>query len=300
MTEFLLCILVTTCIGAGFKLFGQYGIGTFNAIVINYAVCLILGTLIDPQAHLPFSWATLQKPWFKFDLILGLLFIGGFYLTAISIQKTGITLTTLMQRMSIVLTVSFAVWIFHEHFGWLEAIGLLLAIAAILAINQKGKDPSKTRTTAFPPILLAVLLIAATIEILLLYVEKSGVTGNDQMAFTTHGFGCAAVFGLLTLLWTAWRQTYALPIKDVMAGVLLGLPNYFSIYLLLSMLNHGWKGSVMYPMVNLSVLLLSTGVAVLIFKEKLNRLNWVGILLASMAILIIAFAHNYPDWKISF
>lgn len=300
MTEFLLCILVTTCIGAGFKLFGQYGIGTFNAIVINYVVCLILGTLIDPQAHLPFSSTTLEKPWFKYDVLLGFLFIGGFYLTAIAIQKTGITLTTLMQRMSIVLTVTFAVWIFHEHFGWLEALGLLLAIAAILAINQKGKGPAKTRHPSFPPILLAVLLIAATIEILLLYVEKSGVTGNDQMAFTTHGFGCAAVFGVLSLIWTAMRQPYTLPLRDVAAGFLLGLPNYFSIYLLLSMLNHGWKGSVMYPMVNLSVLLLSTGVAVIVFKEKLNRLNWIGIFLASMAILIIAFAHNYPDWKIHF
>lgn len=300
MIEFLVCILVTTCIGAGFKLFSRYGIGTFNAIVVNYLICLILGTLIDPKASLPFSLDTLHKPWFKYDVILGVLFIGGFYLTAIAIQKTGITLTTLMQRMSIVLTVSFAVLMFHEHFGWLEASGLVLAILAILAINQKETIGAKRKAGLFPPILLAVLVIAATIEILLLYVEKSGVTGNDQMAFTTHGFGCAAVFGLISLIWTSLRQKHAFPLKDALAGILLGLPNYFSIYLLLSMLNQGWKGSVMYPMVNLSVLLLSTGVAVIAFREKLNRVNWLGIVLASMAILIIAFAHNYPDWKISF
>ena len=80
--------------------------------------------------------------------------------------------------------------------------------------------------------------------------------------------------------------------RDVIAGILLGIPNFFSIFLLLKMLNQGWNGSLMYPLVNVSVLLLSTMVAVIAFREKLNRLNWIGIGLASAAILIIAYAHT--------
>ena len=66
----------------------------------------------------------------------------------------------------------------------------------------------------------------------------------------------------------------------------------FSIFLLLKMLNQGWNGSLMYPMVNVTVLLLSTIVAVIAFHEKLNRINWIGIGLASASILTIAYAHN--------
>ena len=66
--EFLWCITVTTCIGIGFKLFGRFNINTFNAIVINYTVCLILGTLIGKESGWPFSGAILQAKWFSFDV----------------------------------------------------------------------------------------------------------------------------------------------------------------------------------------------------------------------------------------
>lgn len=290
--EFLLCITVTTCIGIGFKLFSRFNINIFNAIVINYTVCLILGTLIDTKSGWPFSVSIIQSNWFSFDVILGLMFIVGFNLTAHAIQKAGITLTTLIQRMSLILTVSFTVILFQEKFGWLEFCGLMLALMAIIAINQKTSSISLHRTGPFPFILMAVLVLSAAIEILLYYVEKTGLVGNNQMAFTTHGFGCAAIFGWLSLVWLAINKKLKLTGRDIIAGVLLGIPNFFSIFLLLKMLNQGWNGSLMYPLVNVSVLLLSTMVAVIAFREKLNRLNWIGIGLASAAILIIAYAHT--------
>ena len=85
--EFLWCITVTTCIGIGFKLFSRFKINTLNAIVINYTVCLILGTLIDTESGWPFSRSIIQGRWFALDVVLGLMFIVGFNLTAHSIQK---------------------------------------------------------------------------------------------------------------------------------------------------------------------------------------------------------------------
>jgi drug/metabolite transporter (DMT)-like permease len=293
--EFLWCITVTTCIGIGFKLFSRFKINTFNAIVINYTVCLVLGTLIDPASGWPFSSPIIQSPWFSFDIILGLMFIVGFNLTAKSIQQAGITMTTLIQRMSLILTVSFTVILFKEHFGWLELCGLVLALLAIIAINQKTSSLSFQMSGPFPFILLAVLVISAAIEILLYYVEKTGLVGSDQMAFTTHGFGCAAIFGWVSLIWLWLKKKLKFSRRDVIAGILLGIPNFFSIFLLLKMLNNGWNGSLMYPLVNVSVLLLSTLVAVIAFREKLNRLNWIGIGLASAAILVIAYAHTLSN-----
>jgi drug/metabolite transporter (DMT)-like permease len=290
--EFLWCIVVTTFIGVLFKLFGRYKVNTFNAIVINYTVCLLLGTLIDPDIQWPFSPDMTDAPWFKFDIALGLLFIVGFNLTATSIQKAGITMTTLIQRMSIILTVSFTVILFHEHFGWLECCGLILALLAIVSINQKTPSLTLSLKGPFPVILLAVMVLAATIEILLYYVEKTGVVGRQQLAFTTHGFGVAAVFGWTAVGWMWIRGQFKISGKDVLGGILLGIPNFFSIFLLLKMLNQGWNGSLMYPMVNVTVLLLSTIVAVIAFHEKLNRINWIGIGLASASILTIAYAHN--------
>ncbi len=297
---FFWCILVTTCIGVCFKLFSRFGINTFNAIVINYTVCLIMGSVLNPTPIWPFSISILQSPWFLYDILLGVLFITGFNLTAYAIQKEGITLTTLMQRMSIIITVSFTVILFHERFGWLEGLGLILAILAIVAINQKGTTISFRKTGGFPVILFVVLAFSATIEILLFYVEKTGIVGKDQIAFTTHGFGISAIIGWLIISWNYIKGKNRISGKDIYAGLILGIPNFFSIYLLLVMLNQGWKGSIMYPLINVSVLLLSTLIAVIGFKEKLNRLNWIGIGFATIAILIIAYAHNFDSWKINF
>ncbi len=290
--EFLWCLVVTTSIGVGFKLFSRYKVNTFNAIVINYTVCLVLGTLLDPEVDVPFSKEIIQAEWFLFDALLGLLFITGFNLTAQAIQTSGITLTTLMQRMSLLLTVSFTVLFFKEHFGWLEFSGLLCALLAIVAINQKKSTSLEKSSSPIPIILLAVLAFAASIEILLYYVEKTGIVGHQQMAFTTHGFGIAAVLGWLAMTWLWISGKNNLNGRDVIAGILLGVPNFFSIYLLLKMLNQGWNGSILYPLLNVSVLLLSTFIAIIIFHEKLNKLNWIGIGLATASILLISYSHN--------
>lgn len=292
MIAFVWCILVTTLIGVGFKLFPTYRINTFNAIVINYTVCLALGTFLDPHANMPFSKEVIQSPWFRYDLVMGSLFIVGFNITAIAIQRAGITLTTLIQRMSIILTVTFTVVFFREHFGWLEGLGLLFALGAIVAINLKPQSKDASNKQPFPYILIPVLAISAIIEIMLYYVEKSGLVGSHQVAFTTHGFGVAAIAGWIAIASNAFRRHFRFSHRDVIAGIMLGIPNFFSIYLLLHMLNSGWKGAIMYPMVNVAVLLLSSAVAVILFREKLNYLNWIGIALATLAILVIAYAHQ--------
>lgn len=297
---FVWCLLVTICIGICFKLFGRWKVNTFNAIVINYTVCLFLGFLLDPNGTIPFSIQNIQTPWFKYDLLLGLLFITGFNLTAHAIQKAGITLTTMMQRMSLITTVSFTVIVFHERFGWPAFCGLLLALLAIAAINQTGTSISFHKPGKYTPLLFLVLLLSSAIEIILFYVEKSGLVGEKQMAFTTHGFGCAAILGWLMMGWLWIKRKNSISRRDIYAGILLGIPNYFSIYLMLVMLNQGWKGSIMYPMLNVSVLLLSTIIAVIGFREKLNRLNWIGIGLAALSILTIAYTQNENTWKITF
>lgn len=292
--ELIACIVVTTFIGIAFKLFPRFGVHTFNAIVINYTVCLVLGTLLDPDLAWPFIGEVLRSSWFKFDILLGCLFIIGFNLIGKAIEQSGITVTAMIQRMSLILTVSFTVLLFKEPFGWMEGLGLVLALFAILAIHQKKEAFSLSFKGPFPALLAAVLVLSAALEILLYYVDQTGIVGNRQITFTTHGFGVAAIVGWLVYGANTFQGKLKITRKDVLAGIILGVPNFFSIFLILKMLDAGWKGSIMYPMVNVSVLLLSTFAAVWIFREKLNRLNWIGIGLASASILIIAFAHNLP------
>jgi uncharacterized membrane protein len=76
--------------------------------------------------------------------------------------------------------------------------------------------------------------------------------------------------------------------RHVIAGIVLGIPNFGSIYFILKMLEQGWEGSVFFPINNVGVILLSTAVALIIFKEQLSRLNIIGIVLAILGIVLIS------------
>ena len=50
----------------------------------------------------------------------------------------------------------------------------------------------------------------------------------------------------------------------------------------------GWGSAVVYPVNNVAIVMISALVAVLFFREKLTRLNMIGILVAIAAILLIS------------
>lgn len=292
MIAFLSCVLVTASIGVIFKLFPRWRVDTFNAIVVNYTLCLLLGTWLDPAVRWPFEMAVHQASWIPIAILLSILFIAGFNLAATAVQEVGMTITTLMQKMSILLTVSFALLVHEEKASALKVAGLLLALIAIFLINRPARGSLGNVRRRQLLALILVWLIAAGVEIVIFSAERSGRLGEQQMAFTTHGFGFAGLIGWMIVL---FRLPGGRPLpsrQDILAGLLLGAPNFFSIYLLLYMLNQGWPASLMYPLVNITVLVASALIAVLGFRERLSPANWVGLALAIAAIGLFGWSEN--------
>ena len=69
-------------------------------------------------------------------------------------------------------------------------------------------------------------------------------------------------------------------------GLILGLLNFGATYFLLLAMSH-FESSVLFPTVNMSVVVLSALTGLILFHEKLSRVNWIGIGLAVLAILMI-------------
>jgi uncharacterized membrane protein len=79
--------------------------------------------------------------------------------------------------------------------------------------------------------------------------------------------------------------------KSIIAGVALGIPNYFSIFFILSAIaSFPNKSALVFGINNIGIVLISTILSVLIFKEKLSFGNKVGLVLAIISIAIIAYA----------
>ena len=76
--------------------------------------------------------------------------------------------------------------------------------------------------------------------------------------------------------------------KEVIAGFALGVPNFFSIYFLLMVLSNGMDGSVVFPINNVGILLLTAVLGLLFFSEKFNLRKMIGFSMAVLSIILVA------------
>lgn len=293
MIYLIFSILCSTIISVVFRLFKDYEIDTFQAIIYNYIVCLTVGSLI--MGDLPVKYGFWTLDWFPYAAVLGGIFISAFILIAKSIEHYGISITSVVQRMSLILTVSFAIFFFQESLSLFKIIGIICALGAVVLASFKkeerklsdGNKPNKW-LILLP---ISVLLSSGLIECVLQYVEGVVLKGSvGGLQFTTVLFGTAASIGTIILIFSLLTGRMVFKIKNLIAGIALGIPNFGSIYFLLAMLGVGWERSVIFPINNVAVILFSVFVALLFFKEKLSKLNWVGIILAIAAIVLIAYA----------
>jgi len=81
--------------------------------------------------------------------------------------------------------------------------------------------------------------------------------------------------------------------KSLLFGLVLGIPNYFSIYILLKALEgSGLESSIVFPINNMGVVLVSTLISLIWFGEKLSIKNYIGVAISILAISLIAFSNG--------
>ncbi|HMS99464.1 MAG TPA: EamA family transporter, partial [Saprospiraceae bacterium] len=115
---------------------------------------------------------------------------------------------------------------------------------------------------------------------------------TDTICCTASLFFFAGLSGLLFVLFQDLKTGSSWKKKDIIAGICLGIPNFFSIYLIVVLLSDGWQGSILFPMLNVAIILITTLVGLFVFKEDFNRNRKAGIVLAILAIILLSM-----PWK---
>ena len=95
-------------------------------------------------------------------------------------------------------------------------------------------------------------------------------------------------FGILHLLFKTIKDQQKIYGKSILAGIILGVPNYFSMfYLIKALQNKNLESATIFTLINIGVILLTTLFSILFFKEKLKHQNYIGILLAIIAVFLV-------------
>jgi len=108
---------------------------------------------------------------------------------------------------------------------------------------------------------------------------------------SAFGFLIAGFIGLLVLIWQFISRSARIKGKNILAGLILGIPNYFSIYLLLQAYDViDYTNSSIVAIVNVSVVVLSALFGFMIFKEDFSVKKAIGLIASLMAIISLYFA----------
>ncbi|WP_373517679.1 EamA family transporter [Pricia sp.] len=281
-----LSILSSSFIFVVFKLFTRYKVETLFAIVVNYVVACSVGLFFYKGDVSLFEIP--KKPWFLGTVALGLLFILVFNLMAATAQRLGVSVASVATKMSLAIPVLFGVAVYHEVLGPLKIIGILLALVAVYFASAKDKAISVRKASLLLP--LSVFLGSGIIDTSIKYIQEFHVKEDDYPIFSATVFAAAAVTGIVFIGIKSLKKPIKISIRNVLGGIALGVPNYFSIYFLLKALQHDSLNSAsVFTINNVAIVMFSTLLGIVLFKEHISVKNWTGIGLAVVSIVLVAF-----------
>jgi drug/metabolite transporter (DMT)-like permease len=277
-------VLFNVVVSAILKLFPRYNINSLQAIVVNYCVCVVTGSVFT--GNIPFNATTLNAPWLPWALLMGIAFIAIFNLTAHCTKVDGMTTTVIASKLSLVIPVVFSTLLYHEGSGIAKIMGIALAFPAVY-LSTKITDKTGKALSLFWPALL--FLFSGGLDTLVNYVQATFLHTRDaQAAATIICFATAGSTGVILVVVLLAMKKITFQWKNIVAGVCLGVPNFFSIYFLVLALNSNiFQSSAAIPVLNISVLVASTLAAILFFREPAGKWRMMGLALAVAAILLI-------------
>lgn len=293
MIYLLLSILSSTGIFLIFRLIEKRDVKTFPVIVINYITAAGIGFATSNGSAA--GMRDFQFPFYLLAALIGVFFIVMFFVVARSSQKAGMAVTTIAGKMSVIFPVAFSIlYDPGDILSPLKATGILVAFPGVLFTIYKKKSKLPDLSLMYLPLILFIGM--GLVDSLVKYAQHEYISDDNLSLFTALLFGISACIGILISITKASRFTSLFNIRVLAWGVLLGFVNFGSIFFLVRTLNyiHPLRGSidssVVFGINNIGIVALSVLLGILLFRERLSRLNAAGIIICIVATIILAYS----------
>tara|TARA_B100000508_G_scaffold122703_1_gene104968 strand:+ start:3145 stop:3996 length:852 start_codon:yes stop_codon:yes gene_type:complete len=276
----ILSILTSSLLFVIFKLFDKYKIDNLSAIIINYLVAFLVGCTVERSLIVD---QAIGQNWFYSALFMGALFISLFTLMANITIKEGVSISVLANKMSLIIPVLLAFFFLNEQITALQFGGVLAVLVGIVLTVLKPGQKFNLKQLKWP----LVLFLGSGILDFGLKINQQFLLGNTSFySFISIVFLSAFIIGGCFAL---FRNRLQLNQKNLIAGIILGVPNFYSIYFVLSALNiSNLDSTIVFPINNSGILVVSTVLGFTLFKENLSLKNWIGIICCVGGIFLVA------------
>lgn len=287
MIYLLLSIAFSSSLLIFFKLFEKYQVNAVLAIAVNYGVAAIVGSFfIQGSIELNSS----DTIWILISMILGFLFSAVFNLSRMATQRVGLGLTSVAMKLGVVFPVILGILFYREPFHWINYLGLISGFTSIYFLNK----PNKTNDNQFNRFLLIlpvlVWLGSGLCDSAVQLIQKKFPipASNGMFSFTTFLAAAISSIGFIVFKRVRWDS------RSVIGGIGLGVPNFFSIHFLVLALNsmkstYQIDSSQLFMINNLAIVVVSIGIGLFLFKEKINTYKQIGLVLALVSLYLINY-----------
>lgn len=265
------------------------GFAPVALVTWNYVAALLLCWFsLNPDVHSLLDHA--HVPWLAF-VALGILLPAIFLALASSLQRSGLIKTEVAQRMSVLLSLLAAFFLFNEHFTWLKGGAIMVGVLAVLGLVANSSPAVSSKATPVSKasgLLLLVWAGYAGVDVLLKYISTLGYS-------TATALFCSFAIALLVLsikqLFSSRAIQRVLDVKHMLLGLLLGILNFFNIWFYIRAHQQlADNPAMVFASMNILVVVLGVLAGLLIFREKLKPAAWFFVMLSLVAIVILYYA----------
>ena len=277
MIYLLLAILSSTCVSSFMRLSEKFISNKMMMFVANYALCTIFSYLyIDNSITYSLDYGFIVM--LITGAITGILYLVSFMALKTNMQYNGVVLSSTFMRLGVLIPTAIAIIIFKEVPKFSQIIGFIIAIMAIILINfdKEGIKEGSKKTW-----LLGLLVLNG--------LGDSMANIFDKLGNPSYGDGYLIMTFLVALLLSivlTLKDKQTINRYDILFGILVGVPNYYSARFLLLALN-SMNAVIVYPVYSIATMIAITSVGVLCFKEKLNRQKLIALLMIMVALALL-------------
>ncbi len=285
MINLVLSVLCISTFMLLFKFFERYQIDVFQCIVFNYWVAFICGLFFIPDVS--FIEIT-QANWLPFAIALGASFITVFTLTGKTVKHFSVSAASVSMKLGLVFPVMFAFLIYGEGYNNVKLAGIIFAFIAVILSTYRPSSEHHKHTSFQFMLPFLVFIGSGLCDAGVQYANKKLLNDSDVAPFVMMNFLFAALIGSVILAFQIIRKKSLIQWKSVAGGIAVGIPNYFSfLFMLKALENMSWGSSVIFPVSNLSTIACSTVAAFIFFRERISKINLMGLAFAFASIVII-------------
>ncbi len=255
---------------------------TLNVLIVNYLAAAIFSWTISLEKN-PVQVVP-EVPLLLWVLagITGIFFITNFFFYSKSVHLNGVGVSVSAMRISLIIPVFLSAFWYLEKIGSKEWVGIIFVfIALVLLVPDKKSFFTKNFSASW--LLMLLFFFTGFGDASLKIFESEFSSSFSKELFMSLVFATAFIAGILKKQ-TGKKQR--LNRREVLLGVIIGIPNlYSSLFLIDALLV--MNGAIVYPVVNILTVLGGTVLGFAKWGDFLTPSQWAGIIITLAAILLL-------------